>query len=298
MSVAPGIMTPDHRIGRVVQVRYGISISTLGGYAEPGRVVEAARAAEAAGWEGLFVWDHIAYVWDVPSADPWVLLAAVAQVTARLRIGTAVTPLPRRRPAMVAGAVATLDRLSAGRMIFGAGLGGVPQEFSAFGEPAAAGVRSAMLDEGLEVVTELWSGRQVNYAGRFYRVDGVTMAPLPVQRPRVPVWIGGASAGARRRAARWDGWVIGCDDEKGTMVVAPDSIAAEADAVSELRAGARPFDIAVLGASAGPGDSVPDAYAEAGATWWLENIHERRGSRPGMLERIKAGPPGRAAPRD
>jgi probable F420-dependent oxidoreductase len=281
----------------VVQVRYGISISTLGGYAEPGRVVEAATAAEAAGWEGLFVWDHVAYVWDVPSADPWVVLAAVAQVTVRLRLGTAVTPLPRRRPAMVAGAVATLDRLSAGRVIFGAGLGGVPKEFSAFGEPAAAGVRAAMLDEGLEVVTDLWSGRQVTYAGRFYQVDGVTMAPLPVQRPRVPVWIGGASAGARRRAARWDGWVIGCDDEKGTMVVPPDSIAAEAATMAELRPAGKPFDIAVKGASAGPGDSVPDAYAEAGATWWLENIHERRGSHAGMLERIKAGPPGRSAPR-
>jgi probable F420-dependent oxidoreductase len=275
----------------VVRVRYGISISTLGGYAEPGRIVAAAKAAEAAGWEGLFVWDHVAYVWDVPSADPWVVLAAVAQVTARLRLGTAVTPLPRRRPAMVAGAVATLDRLSVGRMIFGAGLGGVPEEFSAFGEPATAGVRAAMLDEGLEVVTELWSGRQVTYAGRFYRVHGVTMAPLPLQRPRVPVWIGGASAAARRRAARWDGWVVGCDE------VPPDSIAAEAAAVAELRPDGRQFDIAVKGTSAGPGDSVPEPYADAGATWWLESIHDRRGSHAAMLERIKAGPPGRTAAR-
>lgn len=278
-------------------MRYGISISTLGGYAEPGRVVEAARAAEAAGWEGLFVWDHVAYVWDVPSADPWVVLAAVAQVTVRLRLGTAVTPLPRRRPAVVAGAVATLDRLSAGRMIFGVGLGGVPKEFSAFGEPALTGVRAAMLDEGLEVVTGLWSGRRVTYAGRFYQVDAVTMAPLPVQRPRVPVWIGGASAAARRRAARWDGWVISCANETGTMVIPPDSIAAEAAAVTVLRPDGNPFDIAVTGVSAGPGDDVPDAYAQAGATWWLESIHERRGSHAGMLDRIKAGPPGRTVRR-
>jgi probable F420-dependent oxidoreductase len=291
MSVVPGTMTGDRRLGQELRVRYGISISTLGRYAEPSRVVEAARAAEAAGWEGLFVWDHLAYVWDAPSADPWVVLAAVAQVTVRLRLGTAVTPLPRRRPAIVAGAVATLDRLSAGRMIFGAGLGGVPEEFSAFGEPAAADIRAAMLDEGLEVVTKLWSGRQVTYAGRFYQVDGVTMAPLPVQRPRVPVWIGGASAGARRRAARWDGWVIGCDE------VPPDSIAIEAAAAAELRPDGKPFEIAVNGASAGPGDSVPDAYAEAGATWWLETIHERRGAHAQMLERIKAGPPARTAPR-
>lgn len=271
-------------------MRYGISISTLGGYAEPGRVVEAATAAEAAGWEGLFVWDHLAYVWDVPSADPWAILGAVAQVTERLRLGTAVTPLPRRRPAMVAGAVATLDRLSAGRMIFGAGLGGVPEEFSAFGEPAAAGVRAAMLDEGLQVVTGLWSGRQVTHAGRFYRVDGLTMAPLPVQRPRVPVWIGGASAGARRRAARWDGWIIGSDE------VPPGSVADEVAAAGR-RPGAKPFDIAVTGVSAGAGDSVPHEYAEAGATWWLESINDRLGSHTAMLERIKAGPPGRKAAR-
>jgi alkanesulfonate monooxygenase SsuD/methylene tetrahydromethanopterin reductase-like flavin-dependent oxidoreductase (luciferase family) len=134
--------------------------------------VEVAQAAEAAGWEALVIWDHLGYVWGVPSADPWVVLAAAAQATARLLLGTAVTPLPRRRPAVVAGAVTTLDRLSGGRVIFGAGLGGVAEEFTAFGERAAIGDRAAMLDEGLDVVTALWSGRPVRHAGRFYQVDG------------------------------------------------------------------------------------------------------------------------------
>src|SRR5262245_17495913 len=92
-------------------LRYGVDICTLGQFAEPARVVELARAAEAAGWEAVFVWDHLAFAWGVPSGDPWVLLAAVAQATTRVRLGTAVTPLPRRRPAVVANAVATLDRL-------------------------------------------------------------------------------------------------------------------------------------------------------------------------------------------
>jgi alkanesulfonate monooxygenase SsuD/methylene tetrahydromethanopterin reductase-like flavin-dependent oxidoreductase (luciferase family) len=204
----------------------------------------------------------------------------------RLRRGTAVTPLPRRRPAVLASAVATLDRLSGGRVIFGAGTGGVPSEFTVFGEPGGASDRAAMLDEGLDVVTGLWSGQPVTHVGRFYRVNGVTLAPLPVQRPRIPVWIGGTSAAARRRAARWDGWIIGCDDEQGAMVVPPASIAAGAAAIAALRPGRGHFDIAVTGASAGPGDRVPAAYAEAGATWWLEHIHGRRGSHASMLARL------------
>jgi probable F420-dependent oxidoreductase len=273
-------------------VRYGIDVSTLGEYAEPDVVVSTACAAEAAGWDALFVWDHLAFAWGVPSADPWVVLAAVARATTRLLLGTAVTPLPRRRPAVVASTVATLDRLSGGRMVLGAGAGGVASEFLAFGEPADARDRAAMLDEALEVVSMLWSGRPVTHAGRFYQVDGVTLAPLPVQRPRVPIWIGGASVGARRRAARWDGWVVSCDDERGNMVVLPDRIAADAADIAGLRRVDEPFDIAVIGASGGPGDPISSAYADVGATWWLEHIHGRRGSRASMLARTAAGPPG------
>jgi probable F420-dependent oxidoreductase len=279
-------------LARCFRVRYGIDVANLGEWAEPGMVLEAASSAEAAGWDALFLWDHLAYVWGVASADPWVVLAAVAQATVRLRLGTAVTPLPRRRPAVVASTVATLDRLSGGRVIFGAGAGGVPSEFTAFGEPGEVSDRAAMLDEGLEVVTGLWSGEPVTYSGAFYHVDGVTLAPLPVQRPRPPVWIGGNSGGAaRRRAARWDGWIVCCDDEQGTMVVPPAGIAADAAAITALRSAQGPFEIAVIGSSAGPGDPVASAYAEAGATWWLEHIHGRRGSAASMLARIGAGPP-------
>ncbi|WP_433083083.1 LLM class flavin-dependent oxidoreductase [Dactylosporangium sp. CA-052675] len=92
-------------------MRLGICVCTLGDFAEPALVVDVSVAAEAAGWEYLFVWDHLAFAWGVPSADAWVTLAAVAQATSAIRIGTAVTPLPRRRPAVVAGSVATLPAL-------------------------------------------------------------------------------------------------------------------------------------------------------------------------------------------
>jgi alkanesulfonate monooxygenase SsuD/methylene tetrahydromethanopterin reductase-like flavin-dependent oxidoreductase (luciferase family) len=91
--------------------------------AEPSRVVELAKSAEAAGWDGFFLWDHILAVPGMPVADSWITMAAVAQATARMRLGMLVTPLARRRPWVVAREAATLDRLSKGRLVVGVGLG-------------------------------------------------------------------------------------------------------------------------------------------------------------------------------
>ena len=114
-------------------MRYGICLANIGTYSDPGAAVRVARTAEEAGWDALFIWDHLAFVWGPPAADPWVTLAAVAASTSTLRIGTAVTPVARRRPQVLAQQVATLDLLSGGRVIFGAGLGGVESEFARFG---------------------------------------------------------------------------------------------------------------------------------------------------------------------
>ena len=181
-------------------MHYGIDVATLGDYANPRSVVPLAQAAEAAGWDGIFVWDHLAFAWGVPSGDPWVILAAVAQATSHLKIGTAITPLPRRRPHVLANTIATLDLLSAGRVILGAGLGGVPREFTAFGEEDNPRERAQRLDEGLDLLNRLWAGEPVTHTGAHYTVENVTLAPLPVQRPRVPIWIGGESRPALRRA--------------------------------------------------------------------------------------------------
>ncbi len=143
-------------------------------------MVRVARAAEAAGWDGFFTWDHLAFVWGPPSADPWVTLAAVACSTEQLTLGTAVTPLPRRRPQVVAQQLGTLERLNGGRVVFGAGLGGNEKEFTAFDEDFDPHHRAKLLDDGLTTVRGLWPG---------------------------PIWMGGNSAQALRRAARWDGWI-------------------------------------------------------------------------------------------
>ncbi|MFI6905256.1 LLM class flavin-dependent oxidoreductase [Nonomuraea sp. NPDC050394] len=263
-------------------MRYGIDIAILGDLAEPARLVTLAQEAEAAGWEAVLVWDHLAFAWGTPSADPWVALAAVAQATSRVKLGTAVTAVTRHRPERLAQTVATLDRLSGGRVILGAGLGGVTAEFTAFGSARPGG---AVLDEALDVLDALWSGDEVRHRGPHYTVDGVRLAPLPLQRPRVPVWVGGTAPAALRRAARWDGWIVAADDQEGRMSLTPDALAAQ---VGELRGG--DLDVAVIGVSE-PGSSVR-AYAEAGATWWLEHLHGYRGSMERLVERVKAGPPG------
>src|SRR4051812_49391817 len=152
-------------------MRYGICLANIGTYSDPRVGVRVAEAAEGAGWDGVFIWDHLAFVWGAPAADPWIALAAIAAATSKVRIGTAVTPVARRRPQVLAHEVATLDALSQGRVIFGAGLGGSVTEFGKFGEPTDAKVRAAMLDEGLGLLRALWSGVEVTHRGEHFTAD-------------------------------------------------------------------------------------------------------------------------------
>lgn len=266
-------------------MRYGLSVANIGTYADPRVTAELAAAAEAAGWEAVLLWDHLGFVWDGPAADPWVTLAAVAAATSKLRIGTAVTPVARRRPQVLAQQVATLDLLSNGRVVFGAGLGGSESEFGRFGEPVDARVRAEKLDEGLELLRRFWAGEEVRHRGKHYVVDGVTLAPLPVQE-HVPVWIGGNRPASLRRAARWDGWLADSADPSG-MTVSPDELTAGLEAIREARTSTEPFDVGVLGRS---DKCDPTSYADAGATWWVENVHDLRGPLEEMRALVAAGP--------
>jgi len=274
-------------------MHYGIVTSNLGDYADPLLAIRLARAAEEAEWEAFFVWDHLGFVWGSASSDPWISLSAVAVSTTHIKLGTAITPLARRRPHIVANALASLDLLSGGRMIFGAGLGGVTEEFTAFGEQGAAKERAAMLDEGLMVLDRLWSGEMVMHHGQYYDVENVSLAPLPFRRPRIPIWIGGESPPALRRAARWDGWLAPTTSPDGTPIMDkdPGRIAEMVAEIRRHRTTDTPFEVAVDGYS-GPGDpTLPHAYEAAGATWWLESIHGMRGTLDEMNARVEAGPP-------
>ena len=277
------VVNSTRRDSNVTPVHYGVCLANIGSYSDPRVGVRVAQAAEAAGWDGVFIWDHLAFVWDAPAADPWITLAAIAAATSRVRIGTAVTPVARRRPHVLAHEIATLDRLSDGRVIFGAGLGGAPREFAKFGEPSDAKVRAAMLDEGLDVMRKLWSGQQVTHHGVHYTVEGVTFAPTPMQK-HVPIWIGGNRPASLRRAARWDGWLADSAAPTG-VTLSPDDVA---ESIAEIGRGDDGFDVAVLGESQ---RAEPAAYEPAGATWWLENLHDKRGSVDDVVALVAAGPP-------
>jgi alkanesulfonate monooxygenase SsuD/methylene tetrahydromethanopterin reductase-like flavin-dependent oxidoreductase (luciferase family) len=239
-------------------MRFGLVVSNIGSYSKPANVLRVAESAEAAGWEALLLWDHLAWVWNGPPVDPWTMLGAVAVRTERLLLGTAVTPIPRRRPQVLALQVATVDDLSGGRAILGAGLGGNRREFEEFGESFDTNRRWQLLDDGLRLIRELWAG--------------------PLGPREIPVWIGGNSHPARQLAAAHEGWIPD-STTPSEMSMRPDEIRAEGVA-----------DIAVMGYSAAGERELHDAYREAGATWWLESLHDRRASFDELLARVRTGP--------
>lgn len=252
--------------------------------ADPAVVATVAADAEESGWDGLFVWDHLAYTAPVRDiADPWITLAAVACATQRLRIGPMVTPLPRRRPVKVAREVATLDRLSQGRVTLGVGIGGDgAAEFSGTGEQLDARVRGRMLDEGLTVLRAAWSGEPGSHRGEHYVLDGLTIRPTPVQRPAPPVWIAlrRGNPAPLRRAVRHDGMFP-------IEVDTPDQLAeivAEARALRPADAGA--FDVAV----GGPAGTDTAPYEAAGATWWMTSFRPDDLSLTTVQAVARAGP--------
>jgi alkanesulfonate monooxygenase SsuD/methylene tetrahydromethanopterin reductase-like flavin-dependent oxidoreductase (luciferase family) len=243
----------------------------FGELADPVVMARLAAEAEEAGWDGVFVWDQVC--WREPIrqiADPWIVLAAAATTTQRLRLGPMVTPLPRRRPAKVARETATLDRLSGGRLTLGVGIGGdqFAGEFSKTGEELDDGRRGRMLDEALAVLAGAWSGEPVRHRGEHYTVDGIRFLPRPVQRPGVPVWAAGMPGNIRpiQRAARLDGFFP-------ANLERPDQLAEIAARLVDLRGGLDGYDLAV---SLAPGVD-PEPYARAGATWWLPEIEPGAG---------------------
>ncbi|MEU1745303.1 LLM class flavin-dependent oxidoreductase [Micromonospora arida] len=263
-------------------MRHGLEISCGGAAVAVSTLVELGELAERADWDGVFLEDYlIHYSGDEPfTYDPWLVLAAIAGRTDRVRLGTTVTALPRRRPAKLAREVLTLDHLSAGRATVAVGVGDPGDRgLAAFGEQTEVSVRAAMLDEGLDLLTGLLSGERVSHQGTHYRADGVLLRPAPVQSPRVPVWVGGSTqAGAvRRRAARADGIVpYKLTDTDGWSDFTPDEVHDLANALPATRADGQPFDVAVGGRRRRSDERTERAYlgelAAAGATWWLEFV--------------------------
>jgi alkanesulfonate monooxygenase SsuD/methylene tetrahydromethanopterin reductase-like flavin-dependent oxidoreductase (luciferase family) len=261
-------------------------------FAEPAALVDLAVVAERAGWDAFFMWDHI--VVDrkgVEIVDPWVTLGAIATRTERIRLGTCVSPLARRRPQKVARETTTLDRLSGGRLVLGVGLGVPDVDYTTFGEDADARLVAARLDEALTVVAGLWSGEPFEHDGSNFRVERVRFLPVPVQRPRPPVWVACMlpSRRALTRAARWDGVVPLKESSQGLEFVTPDDVASIVADVRARRGSLDGFDV-VVNPGPPPAASVAD-FEAAGATWWMASM----GEFPGWLDELRgvvdAGPP-------
>ena len=156
------------------------------------------------GFDSFWCGDHVAFA--IPFLDPITQIAQAAVVSKRLTFGTAVFLLPLRHPTPVAKQIATLDHLTGGRFVFGVGIGGeFPKEYEGCGVPLNE--RGARLSEGIEVIRKLWTGEKVSHEGRFYSFKDVKMTPVPRQPGGPPIWCGGRSEPALRRAARLaDGW--------------------------------------------------------------------------------------------
>lgn len=279
-------------------VRYSISVPNFGDYGEVEVLTDLARTAEASGWDAVFLWDHIQIGhWAGPVLDPWVAMTAMALTTERLVIGPLVTPLPRRRPSKLAREAVTLDHVSKGRLILGVGIGWPPDiDFGNFGDAADNRVRGAQLDEGLEVLMGLWSGEVFNHRGDHYTVTDARFLPVPVQQPRIPIWVGGMwpHKPAFRRAARWDGVVpIAVDESNEWKPMSPAMFSEILEYTAAHRTSGDPLEAAVGGAlidDPNPADTVT-SYAEAGATWWIDNVPFPARPVEEFLSYVAAGPP-------
>jgi probable F420-dependent oxidoreductase len=269
---------------------------------DSGPVAELARAAEDAGWDGFAFTEHPApglrwlQTGGHQTLDPFVALGYVAAVTSRLKLLTYLSVLPYRNPMLLAKAAASVDILSRGRFILGAGTGYNKSEFHALGVDFDE--RNTLFDEALDVLPKHWSGEPFSYAGQHFSAREVIARPRPPQQP-IPIWIGGNSKLTRRRVAqRANGWMpmLGPDwlftTARTAAMSAGDELAA---AIAHLRAdaGERGGELDISAAYTEPSVHDPDtdwarhrdaiaAFAAAGVTWVI--VPGKAGSRESCVE--------------
>jgi probable F420-dependent oxidoreductase len=193
-------------------MQFGINLPNNYGVEDAQALLRLAATAEQLGYDSVWVSEHLfhtAYVLQrlgsKPYYEPLTILSAVAATTQSIRLGTSVLVLPYHNPIRLAKTVATLDAISHGRVILGVGVGVIEEEFTALGSPYQG--RGAYTDESIAIMQELWTQEDPQFAGTYYTFSGMKFSPKPVQRPYPPLWIGGSSPAAIRRAARvGDGW--------------------------------------------------------------------------------------------
>jgi alkanesulfonate monooxygenase SsuD/methylene tetrahydromethanopterin reductase-like flavin-dependent oxidoreductase (luciferase family) len=285
-------------------MKYGIHLPNFGPWGSASELAKLAKSAEDAGWDGLFIWDHVDRPQVFDGVDPWIAMAAMAISTSKIQLGALVTPIPRRRPWQLARQAVSIDHLSEGRLIFGFGIGsGRDEEWANFGEEADPKIRGKMLDEGLAILEGLWSGEEFSFQGDHYKITNSQFMPKPVQSPRIPLWGAGywPNKAPFRRAARFDGIYPLFNSERFSEL---DQLREVVNFMAQERQTDKPFDIVFMGNWTHSKDwrnagKLVEPYAEAGATWWVEEFTPRQfgidWEEPWPFEEVKAriaeGPP-------
>lgn len=257
----------------------------------PRQLADWAKEAEQTGWDGFFVAD---LVWGM---DAWVALGAAALQTNRIRLGTMLTPLPWVKPWKLASETVTLDHLSNGRAILAAGLGANDTGAGNYGLETDRKLKAELMDEGLEIVTELWKGKSITYTGSHYTLTPTDFPPPlpPVQQPRIPIWVVGAwpRPKSMERVLRYDGIMPMVSGPNGTAQAGPTEVKAIRQYVDEKRTLTTPFDIVIDGQSSGTDKAAAHVavqpWIEAGATWWIESLWGKEEAE--VLTRLRQGPP-------
>lgn len=303
-------------------MRFGL----VGSSGSASQAVRLAQEAETHGWDGFFTWDGLS-IGAMDTWDAWTLLGALAVATERIRLGAMVFAPARRRPWTTARAAVTVDHLSGGRLVLPVGVGaGDDGGFTRVaGEAVTLRERAERLDEALTILDRAWTGEPFSFTGRHHSVTDLLLLPRPVQRPRIPVWPVGVwpSERSMARAARWDGVVLqgrgGADVTPGDVrdvvrwvedrrrAVPEGRPAAVGDVAGERHPGPHageapggdrspaPFDVVVQGELPTDRRAAEDrarAYADAGATWWVESRWDPVGGSPeALLDLARGGPP-------
>lgn len=269
-------------------MKHALFVPNFGAFSEPQAFADLAAAAEQAGWDGLYIWDHILIEDAMPAADPWIAMAAAATLTSTIRLGPMITPVPRRYPWKLSRELVSLDRLSRGRVDFGVGIGHPPDvEFGTFGHETDARVRADKLDEGLQVITGMWTGEPFSHDGTHYQVNERTFLPGPYQHPRIPIWVAATWPNRRpfRRAAQWDGVFPLMIGDGGFVEMSYDDIAEMLEYVNEHRESTGPFEF--VGGNTDASDRSVEDLERLGVTWMFYNLWDVESE---SMAKVQGGP--------